>query len=330
MKVGASKLTAVATQMRQSNWGEMLKKLEGYISRPAPPGGRRRLYYPLRTFWLFLFQILRGNSSCRETVAQGLGLLAVTTGQTASPNTAAYCKARKRLSSDFLRQLHQDLSQRLKDQLKPEHLWHGRAVKILDGTGISLPDTPQNQSPFPPSPRTKPGGGFPLLRLVAVFSLATGALLNFAYGALPTAERTLFRRLWPELNPGDLILADRGFVGYADFWSLSQQGVDCVMRQKKERNKNSLNGGLKTINFSPGEKPDPARNGLSGKPGRPYRQKCSCAKSISPWRFQVFVPKNLRSSRHYLIPRLSPSRISRICTARDGRRKSSCEILKPL
>lgn len=55
--------------------------------------------------------------------------------------------------------------------------WTGqRRVKILDGTTLSLPDTPANQRRRPQSAGQKPGCGFPLLRLVGLFSLGSGAL----------------------------------------------------------------------------------------------------------------------------------------------------------
>jgi len=113
----------------------------------------------------------------------------------------------------------------------------GRRVKIVDGTGISMPDTGPNQKRFPQSKKQKKGCGFPLMRLVVIFSLATGSILRIAYGALGVHERTLFRSLWKWLVRGDIILADRGFCSYADFWFLLQKGVDCVMRNNRRRSK---------------------------------------------------------------------------------------------
>jgi hypothetical protein len=111
-------------------------------------------------------------------------------------------------------------------------------VKVVDGTGLSMPDTPSNQAAWPQSKRSTPGCGFPVMRVAALFSLATGALLELAQGALDVHERTLYRTLWRFLNPGDVLLGDRGFCGFSDFYLLSQIGVDCVMR-KNARRKNA-------------------------------------------------------------------------------------------
>jgi hypothetical protein len=117
-------------------------------------------------------------------------------------------------------------------------LWHGRRVMVADGTGLSMPDTPENQRAWPQPGKTRPGCGFPVMRVCALFSLATGAMAGLAHGPLAVHERTLFRKLWRLLRKGDVLLGDRGFCSYADFFLLSRMGVDCVTR-KHQRRKNA-------------------------------------------------------------------------------------------
>ena len=200
--------------------------------------GRQRLFCPLaRTFWLFLSEVLSADRSCRQTVRKALAWLALKSGKTASPNTAAYCKARARLIlKDIDAVMHQS-AERIQHLYAPEHLWYGRRVKIIDGTGLSMPDTQVNREAYPPSKHTKAGCGFPLMKLVVLFCLSTGLVLEVAKGTLKRAERTLGRSLWGLLEPGDVLLADRGFTGYADFFCLTQRGVDCVMKNHQRRTK---------------------------------------------------------------------------------------------
>lgn len=101
-----------------------------------------------------------------------------------------------------------------------------------------MPDTPANQAAWPQPKKTTPGCGFPVMRVCALFSLATGALAGLAHGPLDVHERTLYRKLWRLLKKGDILLGDRGFCAFADFCMLSQRGVDCVMR-KNARRKNA-------------------------------------------------------------------------------------------
>ena len=101
-----------------------------------------------------------------------------------------------------------------------------------------MPDTPANQAAYPQPKGQKPGCGFPVMRIVAVFSLASGALLHVAKSALSTAERTLFHHVWEAaFEREDVLLADAGFCSYADLYLLGQRGVDCVMRNHQRRTK---------------------------------------------------------------------------------------------
>jgi hypothetical protein len=64
-----------------------------------------------------------------------------------------------------------------------------------------MPDTRANQKIYPQSKRQKPGCGFPVMKLVAAFSLATGTIIGFAKGTLHDAERILFKNLWGLFEP---------------------------------------------------------------------------------------------------------------------------------
>jgi hypothetical protein len=118
--------------------------------------------------------------------------------------------------------------------VRSEHLvrgqWQGRPVKVVDGSATSMPDTPENQESYPQPKGAKKGCSFPVMRMVGMFCLGTGVLLGLAKGSLKVGERALFRSLWDLLLPGDVVLADPGFCGYAEFWLLLQREVDCVMR----------------------------------------------------------------------------------------------------
>jgi hypothetical protein len=97
-------------------------------------------------------------------------------GKNASPNTASFCKARARLPQEGLESIHRRLTHEIEAQTADDLLWRQRRVKIVDGTGLSMPDTRANQKIYPQSKRQKPGCGFPVMKLVAAFSLATGTM----------------------------------------------------------------------------------------------------------------------------------------------------------
>ena len=197
---------------------------------PRPGTGS---FPPSRTFWLFLSQVFAADRSCREAVRKFLAWLVVHEGSQASPKTGAYCKARRRLRLGDIEAAYRHVAGAILDS--GQGGWFGRQVKVFDGSSVSMPDTEANQERYPQPTTQKPGCGFPVMRIVAGFSLATGAMLEVAKGALTVSERTLFRSLWPLLSSGDVALADCGFCSYADFHFLGQKGVECVMRNHQRR-----------------------------------------------------------------------------------------------
>lgn len=196
------------------------------------PNSRRRSLPPKVIFWAFVAQVLSPGASCREAVRKveawwrwarkdrGEGL-----------TTSAYCQARKRLDADGLSVIGDQIAWSLERSVRSDEGWiQGRSVKIIDGTTVSMPDTPENQQAWPQPGSQKPGLGFPLLKLAGLFSLASGALLDHASDNHHVHESQLFRQMWKRLKRGDVILGDRGFCSYATLANLLQRGVDSVMR----------------------------------------------------------------------------------------------------
>jgi hypothetical protein len=101
-----------------------------------------------------------------------------------------------------------------------------------------MPDTPANQQAFPQSPSQKPGLGFPLARLVVLFALTVGTVLDAALGRYQgkrTGETALFHTLQHHLEPNDLLLADRYYGSYWELALTQQRGADLVSRLHQRR-----------------------------------------------------------------------------------------------
>jgi len=197
------------------------------------------VYTPAVTVWVFLSQCLSADHSCREAVAR---LIAWRVAQGQSPcsaDTGAYCLARGDLPEEACRQLVRDTGRQLEEEAPSEWLWHGRRVRVVDGSTITMPDTPANQAAYPQLPGQKPGCGFPIARIVVVFSLAVGTVLDAAIGKYQgkqTGENSLFRTLHEDvLCEGDIVLADRYFSGWFDIAMQKQRGVDVLVRKHQLR-----------------------------------------------------------------------------------------------
>jgi Transposase DDE domain len=194
---------------------------------------RARIYTPWITLCIFLSQILSDDHSCDDAVDRfqkyryDRGLPAV------SPETTSYCDARKRLPEPLIWDLVRRTGHSIHQQAKDSWLFHGRAVKIADGSTVIMPDTPENQAVYPQPKCQAPGVGFPILRLLVVFSLAVGTVLEAAVGPYQgkqTSELALLRRIVAEFQPGDIFLADRFFCSYWVIAALQARGVDVVVR----------------------------------------------------------------------------------------------------
>jgi hypothetical protein len=190
---------------------------------------RQRIYPLPLTFWAFLSQVLSPGSSCREIVRKVQAWYAPQ-GQRPDSGTSAYCQARRRLPLAALAELHQTLAAKLSARITTPELWLGRHVKVVDGTGLSMPDTVANQKAWPQPAGQKPGCGFPVVKLAACFCLASGALLEWVEGPLKEHDCRLLQKLLPAFKKGDVVLADRGFSSFSSLATLRARGADAVMR----------------------------------------------------------------------------------------------------
>ena len=200
--------------------------------------GTADIYSLPLTVWAFVTQVTSESKSCVAAVARVLAWLASQGRPVASAGTGAYCKARAKLTELFLWFLTCDVGRQLEEQAPVEWRWHGKRVVMVDGSTVSMPDTPANQAEYPQSRSQQPGVGFPIMRWVALLGLATGAVLDSAFGPYrgkQTGESALFRALLPSLRPGDVVLADRYYCSYWLIALLLAQGVDVVFRKHQLR-----------------------------------------------------------------------------------------------
>lgn len=202
------------------------------------PEHRERLYTPTQTLSMFLTQALHSDHSCQrivneEAVARtGTGMISQSTA------TGGYCRARQRLPVSLPRELARFSAQHMISHSPSDWLWHGREVKLVDGTTLSMPDTAANQNMFPQSRSQQPGLGFPICRLVGLMALGCGALIDVAYGPYQgksTGEQALLRSLLHNLERDDVLLGDAFYGTYFLLCELRRRGVDGVFEQQGKR-----------------------------------------------------------------------------------------------
>lgn len=199
--------------------------------QPTPSGAhsRRRFYSLENTFWAFLTQVLAPDGGCREAVAKLQSYAALKAMDLPSASTAAYCNARKKLDEERLQAIFEHTAAAMADSGAGMDLVDGRRVIVVDGTGVSMPDTEANQREWPQQSQQRAGCGFPSAHICGCFVLGNGALLSFESGNKKGSELGLYRKQWDVFRAGDIALGDKMFCNYHDLAMLGKRGVDSVV-----------------------------------------------------------------------------------------------------
>ncbi len=193
------------------------------------------IFTPSLTLWAFLSQMLHKGEqrSCLAVVSRIIVLLVALEREPCANNSGGYCKARAKLPETVLRRLVTRVANGCEEQVPDDWLWKGRHVKLADGTTVSMPDTAENQQAYPQQAAQEEGLGFPIARMVVLLSLATAMLSGMAigpYSGKETGELALMRQLLDQLDPNDILLADRYYCSYFMIALLLERNIDFVAR----------------------------------------------------------------------------------------------------
>jgi hypothetical protein len=193
---------------------------------------RKRLLDPATTLYLFLLQVLHGNPACQHVVHFGGWAF----------TDSAYCQARKRLPLAVYQWLLEKVAAMFRSATAGDSRWLGHRVWLVDGSSFSMPDEPELQRHFGQSGKQKKGCGFPVAKWLAMFDLSTGMLLRAAPAPLRTHEMSQSAAISRGLEPGDVVLGDRGFCSYAHLALLSRRRLHGVFRVHQKQ----------LVDFTPG------------------------------------------------------------------------------
>lgn len=191
---------------------------------------RDRIFPLARTFWCWIWQILQANTSCREVVRQVQSLFGLHERSDVDEGSSAYCQARGKLSIGLLQKIFAASARRAEKRAPASTLLQGRTIRLADGSGMRLPDTPKNRAAFPPPKNQPEGTGFPYLKVVVLFALNSGTILAHSIGSLLQSELRLFLCLRAWLKKGEILVLDRAYGFFVVAGLLQLLGVDLVAR----------------------------------------------------------------------------------------------------
>lgn len=177
---------------------------------------RHRDLDPFTTLHLFILQVVHQNTAMTH--------LPHLSGQRFT--ASAYCQARQRLPLALFEKLVSQFAASLGGC--PQ--WRGHCVWLMDGTGFSMPDTPELQQAFGQPGGQRPGCGFPVAHMLTLFDAHNGLLRDVVTAPLRTQDIALVSQQHAKLSPSDLLVGDRGFCSYAHLALCSQANLQAIFR----------------------------------------------------------------------------------------------------
>ena len=153
----------------------------------------------------------------------------------ADPSEAALTKARRRVGPAPLRALFDLLRGPAVTAAGPVR-WRGLLVCAIDGTTMSVADSPANLAGFSKQRGGCTGGSsYPMLRLVTIMACGTRSIIDAVFGPITRGETTYAADLLAGLRPGMLLLADRNFAAAHLLQAVTASGAQMLVRAKTGR-----------------------------------------------------------------------------------------------
>ena len=152
------------------------------------------------------------------------------------PSKSAIFQARARLGSEPLAALFARVAKPIGTDTTPGVWLAGRRLVAIDGMCLDVADTSANDEHFGrPGVNKGEQAAFPQARVVALAECGTHAVFAAEIGKYSQSEATLTDRVLDRLQPGMLLLADRGFFSYALWRKAIATGADLLWRIRTDK-----------------------------------------------------------------------------------------------
>jgi hypothetical protein len=239
-----------------TSFAAAVNRIKGDVARAVPVAlvdrvtavlgiaGRNRVLTPAVTAHLALHRALHGGTAITH--------LRHLAGVPFTPS--AYCQAIGRLPQAFFGLLGLVVTHRMRDDREADR-WLGHRLFLIDGTGLSMPDTPELQAAFGQPGGQRPGCGFPVAHVLALFEARSGYLLKAVVAPLRTHDLAHAAALHPEMHEGDVLVGDRAFGSFAHLALCRGRGLHAIFRAHQRRRHTAAPDRL--VRYAkPGRRPD--------------------------------------------------------------------------
>ncbi|PIE27194.1 MAG: IS4 family transposase [Micrococcales bacterium] len=152
------------------------------------------------------------------------------------PSKSAIFQARTRLGAQPVADLFSRVAVPLAERDTPQSWLAGRRLVAVDGMCLDVADTPANAEYFGrPAVSHGERATFPQARLVALAECGTHVVFAARVGAYARSEASLSESLLAQLQPGMLLIADRGLFSWASCAAAVGTGADVLWRIRTDK-----------------------------------------------------------------------------------------------
>lgn len=153
--------------------------------------------------------------------------------KTPVPGASTLCEARHSVGVAPLRALAEETVQLLATPETPNAFYRGMRLMAIDGFVLDLPDRPDLARIFGRPKSGRAEGAFPQARVLALCETGTHVIWKHQIKPIGCGEITMAPCLIRHLQPGMLLLWDRGFFSYALLEQVLATGAHLLARLKK-------------------------------------------------------------------------------------------------
>lgn len=294
------------------------------IDQLARAGGHRfrdTTLTPGNTLRLFAQQVAHGNVACsavRHLAGEDF-------------SDSAWCQARARLPVDLIRRVHRGVADAARRELDltddvgdGPHRWRGHRLYVVDGTSDSMPDTPPLRSHYGVPSGCREGLGFPTSHLLLLMDHRSGLLIDCVDSPMNTGDVAQTPPMHRHLDPGDILLADVAFAGWAHLALILRTNLHAVMPVHHRR----------IVDFTPRRGHAHPRKGKSdkraGKPRSRVLRTLGANDQLVEYFKPVEKPAWMSGSQWLSLPESITIREIRRAVKRDGFRAITVTIVTTL
>ena len=198
---------------------------------------RERIFTPGVTVRSMVHRALNPDKSIRAVVTD---LAVVDDRLKQTPADASWCEARSRLPKAMWPELLQHSVKRLTQLTSGQFLYKNRPVFLIDGSTLSMPDTPELVEHFGYSSCRHGLSRFPLGRITFIVLAGANGVWDYRFADFRTSEDAQLHQMWDQLPRGSVCIFDRQFSSFYNLAKLLQRGIDSISRLHHQRDPNKL------------------------------------------------------------------------------------------